>query len=205
METRRAEQRLDRDLSRTAHDLKAPLSAVKGYVDMMLRGIAGPMPPNANRYLARIREVVDRERQLIDERLRPRGQQPSAPPVLDLARALGASLARSEPGLRARLVRLTVDLPPRECPITARPSLAELLARRLVRHLLASTPAGGTAHLALRDDLGRRWIELSPGAPPSRDLRIALAAAERMGAHPAGGDGPDGDAGTVRIDLPYDL
>lgn len=202
IEARRAEQRVERDLSRAVHDLKAPLSALKGYVDMMLRGIAGPMPPTANRYLARIREVVDRQRQLIDDRLRP-GPYPTAPSMADLSRALYAAVERSERGLRARRLQLSLELPARPCTLAAPPSLLELLARRLVRSLVASTPPGGSARLALQEDLGRRWIELSLPAEAqqesaSADLQIALAVAERLGAH-AGGDGQ-----LLRIDLPHE-
>lgn len=195
IEARRAEQRVERDLSRAVHDLKAPLSALKGYVDMMLRGIAGPMPPTANRYLARIREVVDRERQLIDDRLRPR-HDPVGPPVADLARALAAAVERSAPALRYKDIHLSLELPARGCPIPARRSLVELLARRLVRHVVQSTKAGGSAHLALRDDLGRRWLEL-PDLAGSPDLQVALAAAERLGAQAVAGPAP-------RIDLPHE-
>jgi signal transduction histidine kinase len=199
IEARRAEQRVERDLSRAVHDLKAPLSALKGYVDMMLRGIAGPMPPTANRYLARIREVVDRERQLIDDRLRPRAS-PRAPPMADLSRAFVAAIERSESALRARRLRLSLELPPRGCPMVARQSLVDLLARRLVRHLLASAPEGATVHIALQEDLSRRWIELAPGPGDtgSIDLRIALAAAERLGARATLGP-------VLRIELPQEI
>lgn len=197
IEARRVERRVERDLSRAVHDLKAPLSALKGYVDMMLRGLAGPMPPTANRYLTRIREVVDRQRQLIEDRLRPR-PSPGGPPLVDLSRALAAAVERSEPGLRARRLQLFLELPGRPCLLAAPPSLVELLARRLVRHLVASTPLEGAPRLALRDDLGRRWIEISM-LPESRDLQVALAGADRLGAH-AG----RGEPGALRIDLPQE-
>jgi signal transduction histidine kinase len=204
IEARRAEQRAERELSRAVHDLKAPLSALKGYVDMMLRGIAGPMPPTANRYLARIREVVDRERQLIDDRLRPH-PDPGAPPTVDLSRAFAAAVERSGPALRARRLHLSLELPPRGCTLPATQGLADLLARRLVRHLLQTAAPGASVHLALREDLGRRWIELSPAADPAGpapseplDLRMALAAAERLGGHPTF-VGP-----SLRIDLPHE-
>ncbi|HYV44719.1 MAG TPA: histidine kinase dimerization/phospho-acceptor domain-containing protein [Myxococcaceae bacterium] len=200
IEARRAEQRVERELSRTVHDLKAPLSALKGYVDMMLRGIAGPMPPTANRYLTRIREVVDRERQLIDDRLRPRSH-PAPPPMTDLARALAAAVDRSGPALRARRLQLSLELPPRGCPVPASQGLVDLLARRLVRHLLQTAAPGTSACLFLRDDLGRRYLELSPGAASGTsagaDLRIALAAAARLGAHPTFGP-------VLRIELPHE-
>jgi hypothetical protein len=119
--------------------------------------------------------------------------------MADLSRAFVAAIERSEPGLRARRLRLSLELSPRGCTLAARQSLVELLARRLVRHLLASAPAGATVRLALQEDLGRRWIELAPsGAGP--DLQIALAAADRLGAHVT-----TGAPGTVlRIDLPQE-
>lgn len=209
-EARRAERRVERDLSRAVHDLKAPLSAVKGYVDMMLRGIAGPMPPTANRYLERIRDVVDRQRQIIDDRLRPR-RDSGSPPLVDVARALAAAADRAGRGLRARRIQLALELPPRGCWVAARPSLVELMTRRLLRHLVAVAPRGSTAHLVLHDDFGRRRVELSisGGEPPwlpaaagrSHDLQIALAAAERLGAQPTS---LEVGGLALRIDLPHD-
>lgn len=63
---RRRIRHLRSQASRSAHDLKAPLVAIKGYVDMLLRGMAGPLNDQAQRYLDRIGSAVERERQLID-------------------------------------------------------------------------------------------------------------------------------------------
>src|SRR6185295_6581398 len=166
IEARRAEQRVERELSRTVHDLKAPLSALKGYVDMMLRGIAGPMPPTANRYLTRIREVVDRERQLIDDRLRPRSH-PAPPPMTDLARALAAAVDRSGPALRARRLQLSLELPPRGCPVPASQGLVDLLARRLGLPLPPGRPRPPVPRALSRGRFG----DLRRRGPPDRPRR----------------------------------
>src|SRR5687767_1905300 len=134
--------RVERDLTRTVHDLKAPLAAVKGYVEMMLRGMAGPLPPGASRYLERIREVIDRERWLIEERLNPLRDPRPPVAVCDLGRALEAALARSQRAVQARRLGLEVELPTTPSPLLAQPSLLFLFARRLVADLPPAAPRG---------------------------------------------------------------
>jgi signal transduction histidine kinase len=55
---------------RLRHELKNPLVAIKGYVDMMLRGMVGPFAEPARRYLRRIAVAVERQRAVIDDQLR---------------------------------------------------------------------------------------------------------------------------------------
>ncbi len=59
-------QQLDAWLRQVRHDLKAPLLAIRGYVDLMQRGAAGPLTPRMERYLARVMEATLRECALID-------------------------------------------------------------------------------------------------------------------------------------------
>jgi signal transduction histidine kinase len=56
-------------LRQVRHDLKAPLLAIRGYVDLMQRGAAGPLTPRMERYLARVMEATLRECALIDSEL----------------------------------------------------------------------------------------------------------------------------------------
>lgn len=62
---------LERIGSRASHDLKAPLVAIRGYVDMVLRGMSGPIEPKTQRYLEKVNGSVDRMKQLIDSRVHP--------------------------------------------------------------------------------------------------------------------------------------
>lgn len=62
---------LERLGSRASHDLKAPLVAIKGYVDMVLRGMGGPIEEKTARYLDKVNGSVDRMKNLIDSRVHP--------------------------------------------------------------------------------------------------------------------------------------
>ena len=81
---------LDDFLSALRHDLKAPLVAIKGYVDLMRRGIAGPLTPRMERYLEEVIRATQRECDIIDSRLTRsedlRRASPNPPPSTPSAR-----------------------------------------------------------------------------------------------------------------------
>ena len=56
-------------LARLRHDLKNPLACVKGYAEMILKGMAGPVSPNMERYVHRMLDAVTRQTLIIDSRL----------------------------------------------------------------------------------------------------------------------------------------
>ncbi|HZH02993.1 MAG TPA: histidine kinase dimerization/phospho-acceptor domain-containing protein [Myxococcaceae bacterium] len=60
---------LDESLRRARHDLKTPLAVMKGYLDMMLRGMGGELTPQMRRYLERMGQAVRHELTLLDSRL----------------------------------------------------------------------------------------------------------------------------------------
>src|SRR5712664_193221 len=64
--SRREMEHRDARTARVRHDLKAPLVSMKGYVDMLLRGMAGPLSFQMQRYLRRLSESVEQQRALID-------------------------------------------------------------------------------------------------------------------------------------------
>jgi len=60
---------MDAALRRARHDLKTPIAVMKGYVDMMLRGMGGEPTPTMRRYLERMSEAVKKELNLLDHYL----------------------------------------------------------------------------------------------------------------------------------------
>ncbi len=76
-------QQLDAWLRQVRHDLKAPLLAIRGYVDLMQRGAAGRLTPRMERYLARVMEATLRECALIDSQvtLSPSSSGCPSPPL----------------------------------------------------------------------------------------------------------------------------
>ncbi len=71
--------RLEAQLAYVRHELKSPLVAVKGYVEMMARGMAGPLTPVMKRYLERIAAGVERQRELIERWLHLPERLPARP------------------------------------------------------------------------------------------------------------------------------
>lgn len=147
------EERTERAMRRAAHDLKAPLAAMKGYVDMMLRGMAGPLTPTMQRYLERMKQAVDRQRQLIDAELH-------APPTTedppDLKQILQGALERSHEAIEAKAIGLELILPTEACRMRAPQAHLELLCRKLVRQMIRTAERGAVLEVELLDE-GRRW------------------------------------------------
>lgn len=140
--------RVEALLTRAAHDLKAPLVPMKGYVDMLLRGMAGPLNPTMERYLGNLKASVERQRQLVEQCLSRERRGKGT----DLAQTLRVEGARFLATASARGVQLSMNAPS-DCLVPARRSTVRLLARTLLREACACSPQGA----ALR-------IELSPGA-----------------------------------------
>ncbi len=92
-------QQLDAWLRQVRHDLKAPLLTIRGYVDLMQRGAAGPLTPRMERYLARVMEATLRECALIDSQvtLSPNSGCPSPRLPTRAASPLCASDDRDSP------------------------------------------------------------------------------------------------------------
>jgi len=176
--------RIEKAMRRAAHDLKAPLSAMKGYVDMMLRGMAGPLTPTMQRYLDRLSQAIERERALIDLLLHAPPQR-LAP--VDLKQCVLASLDRSREAMDTKHLGLEFVAPLDPCQLQADRDTLELLVRRLIREMVRSAPQGAVIDVDLREE-GPGW-QLSlglPGGLPGGTLNlqggaICNAIARRLG------------------------
>lgn len=140
----------ERVWSRASHDLRTPLLVLQGYIEMMIKGVGGPMGPPAQRYLERmVKSAAD-----LNARLhRFRGD---VTPPEDARRILSAAFA----GPEARQVQ--VELPPEPVHSRATASELELLMRELARLLTGAHATGA-----------RLWMELPEG---SREWRLHLRA-----------------------------
>lgn len=169
----RAQQ--ERQLTLARHDLKAPLVPVKGYVDMMLRGMAGPLTPNMQRYLSRMKDAVDRLRVLIDARLRPTGAS-----MVDL----GEVVAQEARAFERAGVKLRWSIPSEPCVAAVHPAELRMAIHRLLGGI-AGTSARGTG-LELSLTRGERDFELcfegdAYAVIPARTARLCDALVRRNG------------------------
>ncbi|MCP3101740.1 histidine kinase [Myxococcus sp. K15C18031901] len=127
----------ERRRSRAAHDLRTPLMVIKGYLDMMVKGTAGPLNATVNRYLERMVRVAQDQRDLIDRRL---GRQSLA--CVEDVRPLLQEVFRS-PRFVAALA-----LPDRPVSVRGGAQEVESWARELARGIASS----GATEVSLRVD-----------------------------------------------------
>lgn len=66
---RHLDKQKDEFVSMAAHELRAPMTAIKGYLSMVLEGDTGEIPPKARGYIADVRSITDRLTRLVNNML----------------------------------------------------------------------------------------------------------------------------------------
>ncbi|WP_342381105.1 histidine kinase [Myxococcus stipitatus] len=195
-----ARRRLEQEVARwevrrslAAHDLRTPLMVVRGYVDMMLKGHAGPLCATMQRYLDRVARATQDQRAVIDQRL---GRNP----ITDLGPLLHAVLsphAKQSPRWELTLVLS-------ERPMRVRASAAQLDAWvRALARALASTRSTSVWLTAVAVEATRCWqldLRMQGGhAPAERPLAVVREHTRRLGGSLRA---PSSDARSWVIQLP---
>jgi two-component system, OmpR family, sensor kinase len=163
----------DKRRSRAAHDLRTPLMVMKGYVDMMLKGTAGPLGAQVQRYVERVAKVAVDQKELIDRRL-----SPLAPGVDDLRPLLTRAFG-PKPGRAAPTLTLPTGQP---VPVSGGRADWELLVRTLAR--AATGAVALDVHLGPAPEPGAWWLRVRacPGSALSERSQAVLdALAARLG------------------------
>ncbi|AGC44403.1 sensor histidine kinase [Myxococcus stipitatus DSM 14675] len=161
--------------SLAAHDLRTPLMVVRGYVDMMLKGHAGPLCSTMQRYLDRMARATQDQRAVIDQRL---GRNP----ITDLGPLLQTALGPHAKQSPRR--ELTLALPER--PMRVRASTAQLEAWvRVLARALATTRSTSVWLLGVAVEATRCWqldLRMQGGhAPAERPLAVVREHTRRLG------------------------
>jgi signal transduction histidine kinase len=193
----RAVAQQERRRSRASHDLRTPLMVMKGYVDMMMKGTAGPLTPSMQRYLDRMLRVANDQGALIERRL-ARGVDEG---VEDLRPLLRSALPLAARGGRAPDVALT--LPDRPVAVRGPRASIELLVRTLARAVLARG-AAVAVRVEPAEDLGmwRLRVDSRGGrALPEKTEAVLRHLAQRLR---GGLSLPTDEGGGLVVHLPAD-
>ncbi|MBO9362023.1 MAG: HAMP domain-containing histidine kinase [Thermoflexus sp.] len=96
------------------HELRLPMTSIKGYADLLLKELAGPLTENQRRFLGTIRANIDRLATLVNDllehaRLETGRLRLRIEPV-SLSEALEEALRRVRSEIESRGHRLSVDL-----------------------------------------------------------------------------------------------
>jgi|GEM_PF-1333539 len=163
---RQAEETLahrEHDRSRASHDLRTPLLVMKGYVEMMRKGMSGELTPAMSRYLERMMGATQDMGQLIAQRLAP-GNPPEE--LLPLLREAFGGLPASH-GLL-----LHPEQPVPTAPLRGPRAVLVLLARCLARGLAATGATQVGMTLEARETMGMWRLGLSTRAERALAPRV---------------------------------
>jgi PAS domain S-box-containing protein len=173
-ERRQAERQKDEFLGVVSHELKTPLTAVLGALDLLEEQHAAGLSPAARQMVAIAQQNGERLRRLVEDildadRLRS-GTLTMRREPLQLAALLAEALAAHEPYAAAFGVRLRLEPPATGTVVTAdRDRLLQVLAN-LLSNAVKFSGRGSEVTARAGCDAGRAWIEVEdrgPGIPES--------------------------------------
>jgi signal transduction histidine kinase len=166
-------------LGNVSHELRTPLAAVKGYVDNLLDGVAGPLTDKPRHYLARVRDNADRLGRMVSDLLDLTRIEAGKIELLPQALSLADVVSDTVDGLRhiaaGRRVRVATELPP--CPtVWADPDKVHQVVANLLVNAIKFSPPGGEVVLTTGTDTGGQVrlvvADGGPGIPPAERERV---------------------------------
>jgi signal transduction histidine kinase len=166
-------------VSTVSHELKIPMTSIRGYTDILRRGMAGPISESQGEMLNIIRNNVDRMAVLVSDlsdisRIETGRLRLEVGPV-SASQALEETLTSLRPAVEAKGQRLSMEIAADLPPVLAdRARLAQILTN-LINNAHKYTPAGGAIHVTVNRDGGRARFAVADtgvGISPADQARL---------------------------------
>jgi PAS domain S-box-containing protein len=167
-------------VSNVSHELKTPLTSIKGSVDNMLDGLTGALNEKQIRYLARIKSNTDRLSRLINDLLdlsRIEAGRVEVRRASLLLTALAEEVAEHLKQLAAeKLIRIEVPPPDPQMTVWADRDKVTQVLMNLIGNAVKFTPQDGKVIVAIEKN-GNDYIQISiadngPGIRPEEADKI---------------------------------
>ncbi len=160
-------------LSHVSHELKTPLTSIKGFLQNMLDGLTGPVNDKQQRYLTRILENSDRLIRMIEDLLdRTRiqtGRLELAPVELDLELCVGDVIEQLRPLAQAKRQHIGAVYPSVPLLVWADRDRLFQIVINLVQNAMKFTPEEGRITVTVGQDSQRHAgisvRDTGPGIP----------------------------------------
>jgi signal transduction histidine kinase len=153
-------------VSTVSHELRVPMTAIKGYADMLRQGAAGPLTDLQTSFLDTIRRNVDRMSVLITDlstinRIENGRLTPKMEP-LDLAMLAGEAVAGLQDELAAKQQNVAFEVAPDLEPVLGDRSCVVQILANLIRNASQYSPAGRPIVVRAErvEEQGRAWVQL---------------------------------------------
>ncbi len=160
-----AEENQAKFISVVTHELRIPLTSIKGYTDLMRAGAVGPVNEQQLSFLNVIRNNVDRMSALVsdpsDLSHLETGRLKLAPAAFNLNEKVEEILGGLRPGIDEASQTLKVDIPGDLPQVYADPGRAAQVLTNLLTNATHYTPAYGKIQLGARLEDRRVRVEVS--------------------------------------------
>lgn len=168
-------------LATVNHEIRTPLTSIRGYLELVINGEAGPIPPEAERMLRTVDHNADRLAFLVDDmltmsRLDSGMAIPDREPV-DLLRLLYRVVASLQPFASSRDVSLDIDEFDVEATVIGDEVQLERAFTNIAQNAVKFTPNHGSVGIELEregDNIVVRVIDTGIGIPES-DMHLLFS------------------------------
>jgi len=149
---RQADQAKSEFVSIVAHELRTPMTSIRGYADMLLQGMCGPLTPQQEQFITTMRSNVVRMQILVSDlqdisRIET-GHMRLELRTVHLSEALRDALQATQAQIEARSQQLTVKIPEDLPKVRADPARLGQILINLLSNAYKYTPEGG--HIQVR-------------------------------------------------------
>ena len=143
-------------VSYVAHELRTPMTSIRGYADMLAKELLGPLTPDQAKFIGTITRNAERMQILISDlqditRIESDQLRLELKPT-SLADALHEALQSTREKIKARSHQLTTEIPEDLPQVQADPKRLEQIVAELLRNGTKYTPEGGEIRV-------RVWLE----------------------------------------------
>jgi signal transduction histidine kinase len=172
-EVKRANDAKSEFVSIVSHELKTPMTSLKGYTDLLVKGMAGPVNEMQAQFLGTIRANVDRMSTLVNDLLEvsriETGRLKLDLRPIDLATALEDTLRTTRAQIDERQQTLELSVPDDLPPVLADKSRVIQVLTNLISNAYKYTPNGGHIAIAVtREQAAQPPHTLSGNVPATR-------------------------------------
>lgn len=154
-----------RFISIMTHELRLPMTSIKGYTDLLRQGAAGPVNEQQLSFLTVIRNNIDRMTALIsdlsDIARMDSGRLKVEILPLSLMNHLDKALKELHPILQEKGHLLKVEIPETIPPVLSDPNRLVQILANLIRNACMYTPENGLIRIQAAEDNGRVRLEVS--------------------------------------------
>jgi signal transduction histidine kinase len=168
-----AEQNKASEISFVAHELRTPMTSIRGYAEMMAKGLIGPLTPDQAQFLDTIVRNTERMQILVsdvqDVTKLETHQMKLGVRATSAANALEAALQAIQPQIETRAQQVTLEIEDDLPAVQADPNRLEQILTELLRNASKYTPSAGQINVqadhhnaAVRFRIADTGIGMSP-------------------------------------------